>query len=195
MLTLTHWFLTSLKEMMTLNFILMYLSMLMISIIMTMKNNHPIELMIYLILFSIIMCLKVGMMYKNFWFSYMLFLTMIGGILILFLYFVSTASNEKMNLSKYNYNKIFIISISILIGMLCIMHSFDYFSINMIEYSMNNKLSMKMNNWSNAHNYSMFQMFNNNYKITLMMMIYLLFTLYSVMKMCMKMYGPLRQYL
>ncbi|YP_002889393.1 NADH dehydrogenase subunit 6 (mitochondrion) [Cephus cinctus] len=182
------------KEM-SFNFLLILSSIMLILLILMIKSIHPIEMMIYLIMFSIIMCLKTSLLYKNFWFSYMLFLTMIGGILVLFLYFVSTASNEKYQLNDNLNIKFLTIMISISFILMFIMYVFDYFSINMIELNMNHNLIIKMNNWSNSNSYNMHQMFNNNYKVTLMTMIYLLFTLFSVMKMCMKMYGPLRQHI
>nr|WAK83101.1 NADH dehydrogenase subunit 6 [Janus sp.] len=157
-----------------------------------MSDIHPVQMMIYLIIMTTMMCLKISFMYSNFWFSYLLFLTMIGGILILFLYFVSLSSNELMNFSKYSHTMILINGTFTLALMLFKIYKFDPFSIISME-SLFNNLMFTEKNWSNAMNFNSFQMFNSNYKITLMIMAYLLFVLYTLMKMCMKFYGPLRQ--
>nr|AJE61809.1 NADH dehydrogenase subunit 6 [Cephus sareptanus] len=184
----------SYKEMST-NLMLILSSIMVILLVLMLSNSHPVEMMIYLVVFSIITCMKISLLYKNFWFSYMLFLSMVGGILVLFLYFVSTASNEKYKMNFNFFINFLMMLISTFTILMFIMYTFDYFSMNMFEYNMNYKLIITMKNWSNINSFNMYQMFNNNYKITLMMMIYLLFTLFSVMKMCMKMYGPLRQYI
>nr|YP_009180582.1 NADH dehydrogenase subunit 6 [Calameuta filiformis]ALM04138.1 NADH dehydrogenase subunit 6 [Calameuta filiformis] len=179
----------------TLSYIsLVYISITLITMTLLFKNTHPVELMVYLIMFSIIMCLKTSLLNKNFWFSYLLFLTMIGGILILFLYFVSTASNEMNNTFKMNLGLFMSTFIAIFIILVTIMYMYDSFSIMLIEDMLNQNLMFSSPNWSNYNEFKMTQMFNINYKITLMIMLYLLFTLFSVMKMCMKMYGPLRQF-
>lgn len=55
-----------------------------------------------------------GFIYKNFWFSYILFLIIIGGILVLFIYITRIASNEKFKISNFLL-LLFIIMILILI--------------------------------------------------------------------------------
>jgi NADH-ubiquinone oxidoreductase chain 6 len=43
---------------------------------------------------TILVCITTGNIAKNAWFSYILFLVFLGGILILFIYITSVASNE-----------------------------------------------------------------------------------------------------
>nr|ARO34916.1 NADH dehydrogenase subunit 6 [Phylloecus linearis] len=173
--------------------LIIYLPIILAIIPLFHKSIHPVSMMIYLILFTIFNCLKMSILFLNSWFSYMLFLTMIGGLLILFLYFVATSSNEKIKSFKLNYFLIKITSMSIMMVIMSIMFYFDTFSILSIDNITNQSMFMK-NNWSNINHFNSSQMFNLTYKITLIMMIYLLFTLFTLMKMCMKMYGPLRQY-
>nr|YP_009180595.1 NADH dehydrogenase subunit 6 [Calameuta idolon]ALM04151.1 NADH dehydrogenase subunit 6 [Calameuta idolon] len=190
----TEWFNSYLTMEFMIKYTLIYSSIMMVSLVMLTKDNHPIELMIYLTVFSIIMCIKTSFLNKNFWFSYLLFLTMIGGIMILFLYFVSTASNEMSELTKPSLLMSSMILIAIFISLISMLMTWDMFSTELIEVNMNINPMFLNTNWSETISYQMNQMFNNNYKISLMIMIYLLFTLFTVMKMCMKMYGPLRQY-
>nr|ALO77206.1 NADH deshydrogenase subunit 6 [Alleculinae sp. ALL01] len=75
------------------------ISMLMtINVIMTMMftmMKHPLSMGLILLIQTIIVSLLSGNLSQNFWFSYILFLIMIGGMLILFMYMTSIASNEK----------------------------------------------------------------------------------------------------
>nr|YP_010454792.1 NADH dehydrogenase subunit 6 [Pachycephus smyrnensis]UTY22582.1 NADH dehydrogenase subunit 6 [Pachycephus smyrnensis] len=173
-----------------------YTPLILITIMLSLKLTHPITMMISLISISIFTCLNMSIMNKNSWFSYMLFLTMIGGLLILFLYFVSTSSNEKIYLFKLDYLLTTIMMSTMVMMILITNLYFDLFSIMSVTSSMNNNL-IKMNNfnWSNLLHFNSFQMFNISYKITIMIMTFLLFVMFSLMKMCMKLYGPLRQFM
>jgi len=55
-------------------------------------------------------CLIRGTIYRRFWFSYILFIIIIGGILVLFIYITRLASNEIFSPS----NKILMIMLPIL---------------------------------------------------------------------------------
>nr|YP_009868692.1 NADH dehydrogenase subunit 6 [Alphitobius diaperinus]QKI32134.1 NADH dehydrogenase subunit 6 [Alphitobius diaperinus]QNK05476.1 NADH dehydrogenase subunit 6 [Alphitobius diaperinus] len=67
---------------------------LMITIMFTMMN-HPLSMGLMLLMQTITVSLITGNMNQNMWFSYILFLIMVGGMLILFMYMTSIASNEK----------------------------------------------------------------------------------------------------
>ena len=47
-----------------------------------------------LLIQTIMVCLIRGTIYRSFWFSYILFIIIIGGILVLFIYMTRLASNE-----------------------------------------------------------------------------------------------------
>nr|UGN61599.1 NADH dehydrogenase subunit 6 [Janus megamaculatus] len=172
---------------------LVYFSFTLVMIPLISKTVHPVTMMFYLMLFSSTVCLKMSLIYKNSWFSYMLFLSMVGGMLVMFLYFVSTTPNEPNSISKKEMNHMLTMMISTLMIMLMIMYFFDSFTMISVENNFNMNLTMNIMPWSNYINFNSFQMYSLNYKTTLLVMIYLLFTLYSLLKMCMKYYGPLRQ--
>lgn len=121
----------------------------------------------------------------NFWFSYILFLIIIGGILILFIYITRVASNEKF---KFSYKLIItIIIILLLILSLNMIDSyFNYLNLNIYDLIIQNqpklfKLSIiKFINWPNN-------------LIIFIIIIYLLITLIAVVKITKIQYGPLRQ--
>nr|AXS65216.1 NADH dehydrogenase subunit 6 [Chrysomeloidea sp. 4 KM-2017] len=61
--------------------------------------THPLSLGLTLLIQVILIALITGFMSLNFWSSYIIFMIMIGGMLILFTYMTSIASNEKFNYS------------------------------------------------------------------------------------------------
>nr|UPL65904.1 NADH dehydrogenase subunit 6 [Lasiolabops cosmopolites] len=63
--------------------------------IMFMSLSHPLSMGVTLILQTLIVALWSGKMMKTFWMSYVLAITMLSGMLVLFIYMSSMASNEK----------------------------------------------------------------------------------------------------
>nr|YP_009671912.1 NADH dehydrogenase subunit 6 [Polycheles baccatus]QCX31772.1 NADH dehydrogenase subunit 6 [Polycheles baccatus] len=61
--------------------------------------KHPLSLGLALLLQTVNVCLASGMKMTSYWFSYILFLVFLGGLLVLFIYVTSLASNEKLNFS------------------------------------------------------------------------------------------------
>nr|YP_010464285.1 NADH dehydrogenase subunit 6 [Chlorophila portschinski]UUL71662.1 NADH dehydrogenase subunit 6 [Chlorophila portschinski] len=61
--------------------------------------NHPLSMGVVLLLQTVSISMITGNLMLNFWYSYVLFLIMIGGMLILFMYMTSIASNEKFKTS------------------------------------------------------------------------------------------------
>nr|YP_009350517.1 NADH dehydrogenase subunit 6 [Macrotermes falciger]AQP27241.1 NADH dehydrogenase subunit 6 [Macrotermes falciger] len=64
------------------------------------QMKHPLAMGLMLLIQTTMMCLMSGMMYKSFWFSYILFMIMVGGMLVLFMYMTSLASNEMFSPSN-----------------------------------------------------------------------------------------------
>nr|ARH54673.1 NADH dehydrogenase subunit 6 [Stenurella nigra] len=146
--------------------------------------NHPLSFGAILLLQTILISLITGMVNYNYWFSYILFLIMIGGMLILFIYMTSIASNEKF---KFSYK---LLMLSLMIMSLFIMTFIDLY-LN----EMNLNLSDTINQNKNYNfNLSMNKFFNwPNNSITYLMIIYLLITLIAIVKITKIKYGPLRQ--
>nr|YP_004891575.1 NADH dehydrogenase subunit 6 [Phalera flavescens]AEB71587.1 NADH dehydrogenase subunit 6 [Phalera flavescens] len=86
----------------------MFLSnmIIMLSIIMFFMNN-PLSMGLMILMQTLLICLLSGMMIKTYWFSYILFLTFLGGLLVLFIYVSSIASNELFNM-KFLLNLFFL---------------------------------------------------------------------------------------
>nr|AXS65095.1 NADH dehydrogenase subunit 6 [Cucujoidea sp. 8 KM-2017] len=147
--------------------------------------THPLSLGFNLLIQTILISLITGLMNFNYWFSYILFLVMIGGMLILFIYMTSIASNKKFSISK----PMILISILILTIMMFLYFFDDFFfsmfNINqeMMYYSMNPKNSYSLNKFMN---------YPNMFMLTLIF-IYLLISLIAVAKIASPKMGALRQ--
>nr|YP_010166748.1 NADH dehydrogenase subunit 6 [Porhydrus obliquesignatus]QRV62852.1 NADH dehydrogenase subunit 6 [Porhydrus obliquesignatus] len=172
--------------------------MLMLNIIMNMLMSmiflflkHPMSMGFVLLLQTILISLISGFYSYSFWFSYILFLIMIGGMLILFMYMTSLASNEKF---KFSMKITSMIIISLMMFMII---NFIYDKSMFYMLFKNSNLSEIMDKFlfmKNENLYSLTMMYNNpNMMITIIMINYLLLTLIAVVKITKSNSGPLRQ--
>nr|YP_009995946.1 NADH dehydrogenase subunit 6 [Plagiodera versicolora]QNQ64897.1 NADH dehydrogenase subunit 6 [Plagiodera versicolora] len=162
-----------------------FVSMWVLSI-MIVFLNHPLSMGMILLCQTILISMLTGMMNLNFWFSYILFLIMIGGMLILFIYMTSIASNEKFKISY----KLLMLCVMILIMLFMLFLLTDFFYFNLKINISDMTLSNSMNNFKLSMNKYM------NYPqnmILFMIILYLLIILIMVVKITSTNYGPLRQ--
>lgn len=148
--------------------------------------NHPLSLGCILLAQTILIALISGYFYLNFWYSYILFLIIIGGILVIFIYITRIASNEKFKLPK-NILLFFLLGIAIIIATFLFIDPF---------FSNNITLSFNQINRSQEIliNYSANKLFNYpNIQFIIFLIIYLLITLIAIVKIVGKNYGTLRQ--
>nr|WNV22596.1 NADH dehydrogenase subunit 6 [Psylliodes kiesenwetteri] len=161
------------------------LPLLILNSLLFMFLHHPLSCGMTLLIQTILTAILSGMMNYNFWYSYIFFLIMVGGMLILFIYMTSIASNEKFKLNK---NLIFILSMSLMIIMM--MMIIDMFYLNYFLHIQD----MKMLNMNFDNKMSFKKYFNfPNYTFMFMMIIYLFITLIAVVKITNNTYGALRQ--
>nr|YP_010999518.1 NADH dehydrogenase subunit 6 [Ochthebius subinteger]WPM98443.1 NADH dehydrogenase subunit 6 [Ochthebius subinteger] len=143
---------------------------------------HPLSMGLTLLMQTITVALITGFLNTNFWFSYILFLIMIGGMLVLFIYMTSVASNE-----KFKFNKILIITLILMVNFsLILILNMDMFMslIQMINFEIN----------SSSNNLKLSKFYNKpSNMIMFMMIIYLFITLIAVVKITDFKSGPLRQ--
>nr|AWV84222.1 NADH dehydrogenase subunit 6 [Tettigades undata]AWV84235.1 NADH dehydrogenase subunit 6 [Tettigades undata]AWV84248.1 NADH dehydrogenase subunit 6 [Tettigades undata]AWV84261.1 NADH dehydrogenase subunit 6 [Tettigades undata]AWV84274.1 NADH dehydrogenase subunit 6 [Tettigades undata] len=150
--------------------------------LMIMLMKHPLSMGFVLLMETILASLLCGLNMSTYLLSYILFLIFIGGMLILFMYMSSIASNEKFYmLNILSTTIMMIISIFIVIKLkLNLEYSLYNNSIGSLELHYN----MTMNKL-----YSM-----PSGMLTLMMVIYLLFTLIVVSNIIGNKFSPLRSY-
>nr|YP_009110169.1 NADH dehydrogenase subunit 6 [Ctenoplusia limbirena]AIW64877.1 NADH dehydrogenase subunit 6 [Ctenoplusia limbirena] len=166
------------------------LMLIMFSIIMLFMNN-PMSMGLMILIQTLLTCLLSGMMIKTYWFSYILFLTFLGGLLVLFIYVSSIASNELFKMS-FNFKLIFFMII-----MLFMLILFMYFNNMMwMNLSFNSEMDNYLNLiffFNNENKINLSKLYNNQtYMMMMMMIIYLFITLIAVVKITNIFYGPLR---
>nr|QRG31132.1 NADH deshydrogenase subunit 6 [Chrysochares punctatus] len=160
---------------------LMIATMMVFFSTMSMFLNHPVSFGALLIFQTILVAIYSGMMNINFWFSYILFIVMIGGLLILFIYMTSIASNEKF---KFSMKFIFIMPTTALTmyftEKLLLEENFKtYETLIFCKFKMTNLLNKYFN-----FPFSSMAVF---------LMMYLLLTMIVVVKLTKKNLGPIRQ--
>nr|YP_010373847.1 NADH dehydrogenase subunit 6 [Cletomorpha raja]UPI55387.1 NADH dehydrogenase subunit 6 [Cletomorpha raja] len=141
--------------------------------------NHPISMGIVVILQTVITAMIIGMLMESFWFSYIIMITMLSGMLVLFIYMASVASNEKFHIS------IKLISISAMMIMMSIF--MQWYTKNYNHELINITLNLP------TETLSLNNMFNHKFKyITMMMVMYLFFTMITISSIVNISEGPLR---
>nr|QNE85411.1 NADH dehydrogenase subunit 6 [Sciomyza simplex] len=169
---------------------LLLTSLLLTFSLIFMQMSHPLAMGLMLLIQTITICLFSGLMAKSFWFSYMLFLVFLGGMLVLFIYVVSLASNEMFSFSmKLLFISTLIMSISMISLIFTDNMSLSFITINNEMNELSNLLSYKMENSINLN-----KLYNYPVNMTtILLMNYLLITLIAVVKITNMFYGPLRK--
>nr|YP_010310397.1 NADH dehydrogenase subunit 6 [Melanacanthus marginatus]UMY75932.1 NADH dehydrogenase subunit 6 [Melanacanthus marginatus] len=152
--------------MLTLSFIMLWL-------------NHPISMGITIISLTITVAVTVGLLMGSFWYSFIIMITMLSGMLVLFIYMASVASNEKFSTPV----KLIIMSISfMLLGVLMFFMYDNYYN------EMNTTPTIM-----STENISLNMLFNIKFKfLTMMMVLYLFFAMVTISFIVNISEGPLR---
>nr|YP_010725955.1 NADH dehydrogenase subunit 6 [Anopheles lindesayi]WDY83650.1 NADH dehydrogenase subunit 6 [Anopheles lindesayi] len=167
--------------------IIMTICLIMSFIFMQMK--HPLSMGLMLLIQTFLTCLLTGIYVKTFWFSYVLFLIFLGGMLILFIYVTSLSSNEMFSMSF----KLTLLSIMFFMTMIIMFFILDKSFIEQFISNMEMEKISLMNNLINENILSLNKMYNfPTNMITLLLINYLFLTLLVTVKITKKFYGPLR---
>uniref|UniRef100_UPI0030FF28CD NADH dehydrogenase subunit 6 n=1 Tax=Coladenia agnioides TaxID=2866479 RepID=UPI0030FF28CD len=169
--------------------LILFSSMTFISIFMLFLK-HPLSMGFMILIQTILICLISGLYLWTYWFSYILFLTFLGGLLVLFIYVSSIASNELFHFS-YSNKLILMLFFLFLIFFMFFIYNFNLFN-NLIFYSFkSNKISNYL--FFLENNINLTKLYNEQtYFLMFLMIIYLLITLIIVVKITNIFYGPLR---
>nr|YP_009937382.1 NADH dehydrogenase subunit 6 [Trigonopterus jasminae]QNT26866.1 NADH dehydrogenase subunit 6 [Trigonopterus jasminae] len=147
--------------------------------------NHPLSLGAILLLQTILITLATGLLYMDFWFSYILFLVMVGGMLVMFIYMTSVASNEKFSIPKHSTYYL-LTSLSVLLAI--------WVSTDSLMNLIPSPEILSINQTLNLNNFNLSKFFNfPSMNILIAIMIYLLVTLIAVVKITHSLGGALRQ--
>nr|YP_009560419.1 NADH dehydrogenase subunit 6 [Peckia collusor]QAB06073.1 NADH dehydrogenase subunit 6 [Peckia collusor] len=150
--------------------------------------KHPLAMGLTLLIQTTLICLMSGLMTKTFWFSYILFLVFLGGMLVLFIYVTSLASNEMFSFSI----KLMIMAVSIFMLSSIVLFFMD--KNILLQYSnMEIKSTYNLNSYIMENALSLNKLYNYPTNLlTIMLMNYLLITLIAVVKITKLFKGPLR---
>nr|QDI93424.1 NADH dehydrogenase subunit 6 [Pygovepres vaccinicola] len=130
--------------------------------------NHPMSMGLILIIQTVMVSIISGMMMKTFWMSYILVITMLSGMLVLFVYMSSVASNEKFK-NKATLKMLFLIMT---------MMSMLFLFLEKKMIIKNNYLGMEMMMIKNMEITQLNKMFlSKNLMITIMLVLYLFMTM------------------
>lgn len=153
------------------------------------KLNHPISIILFIILQTFLVGLISGTIIERFWLSYILFLTFLGGILVLFIYITRIASNEifqpKLIIITFSFILWTIIIIILIITDKTIF--IDFFK-NIETININSSINYQ------EITFSLEKLYNNpTFIITIIIIIYLFLALLAVVKITNINQGPIRK--
>nr|WEF74951.1 NADH dehydrogenase subunit 6 [Parnassius nomion] len=165
-------------------------SLIMMFSIMMFFFNHPLSMGLLILLQTLLICLLSGMLINTYWFSYILFLVFLGGLLVLFIYVSSIASNEMF------YNNFFMKLTLIFIFLLSMLLSYMYmYNMNWLNF-INNYEMINFKNlfifFNNENKINLSKLYNNYTHLMMMLIIYLFITLVAVVNITNIFFGPLR---
>nr|WGO58169.1 NADH dehydrogenase subunit 6 [Scalida pyrrhocephala] len=149
------------------------------SILLT-QIKHPLSMGLILLTQTIMISLMSGMITYSFWFSYILLIVFLGGMLILFIYVTSLASNEMFYMS---------IKTTMIMLILITMAMFMFYNTEPFMQNTESATFITMNNTE-----ILSKLYNQPTKvITVILASYLFLTLITVVKITNLHKGPLRQ--
>nr|UFK32236.1 NADH dehydrogenase subunit 6 [Aguriahana digitata] len=157
------------------------MKMLMIKIMMifssiTLIMNNPMSMGLILLMQTITVIMFMNKIMISSWFAMITFMMMVGGLLIMFMYMSSIASNEKFKLK---------INLMIIMLIMVIIHD---------EMTLSNQINETQELVMTSNfNLSLTKIYNEkSMMLTTMLVLYLLLTMISVTKMVKHHKGPLR---
>lgn len=158
-------------------------TILILSFVFT-RLTHPLSIGLTLLIQTILVALSAGVSTYSFWFSYILFIIFLGGILVLFIYVSSLASNEFFSFSFARFFAYFLLSLTISLTLI--------FS-DLIPNSFFTSLPSSSNNISTTTPFIVSWIYSDTSIVfTLFIVLYLLLTLIVVVKITNLFKGPLR---
>nr|WNS64791.1 NADH dehydrogenase subunit 6 [Barbronia cf. gwalagwalensis LYKG002] len=154
---------------------MMFMSLLLLSLTaMIMILNTPILLLFMILLMALSLSWLTAMMYSA-WFSFLIFLIYIGGMMVMFSYFVALSPNQFMKIKT---------------SMTIMMITLFMFSIPVMTYPLPSNQLNQNQSFSSLSLYSLY-----NIPILMLMIIMLLLMMVMVVKLSNLSKGPLRPFM
>lgn len=159
-------------------FILWFLIFIIIFLIIN-KLLHPIIIIIFIIIFNLFRCLNISICKINFIYSIIIFLIIISGLLIIFIYFSSLISNKQIKIN-FNLKSLFflILNISIPFNIILIYNYFIFNQFNFIIFDSNPIKLIFINKFTNIINLYFYPLNN----LTILTILFLLIAFITIIK-------------
>nr|UDF83740.1 NADH dehydrogenase subunit 6 [Mythicomyia sp.] len=165
------------------------LILIMLTSFLFIQMKHPLAMGLTLLFQTVFISVYTGLMSPSFWYSYILYLVFLGGMLVLFIYVTSLASNEMFSLSmKTLLSSGFLLVIALVLGGLY---------QDLLTLTPSNTMDASLFTYNSAPTpenlHTLLKLYNQpNNIITLILINYLLFSLIVVVNITKKTTGPLR---
>nr|AHY86326.1 NADH dehydrogenase subunit 6 [Epeorus sp. JZ-2014] len=149
--------------------------------------THPLAMGLILLCQTLLISMMTGLIAPSFWFSYILFLVFLGGMLVLFIYVTSLASNEMFSISAQTMVMSFIMISLILV--------FTWLNDPTLWLTPNSFDQTNIIDWTTPQPTLnlLIKLYNNpTHLLTLLLVLYLFLTLVAVVTITQIFQGPLR---
>nr|WHU54559.1 NADH deshydrogenase subunit 6 [Chelonus munakatae] len=158
--------------------------MFLILILLNLLNINPMMISLNLILYTLFVCLIMNIFKGLFWYSYILYLIIVGGVMILFMYFSSLVNNEKLFYLNKNLKLEFLFYFSM------ILYFFLTFKIY-LDYEMKDFFMFMC---KKEYYFTLKSLFMNLFlDLNIFLMMYLFFTMTFIVFLCLSNLIPLRK--
>nr|AFI23497.1 NADH dehydrogenase subunit 6 [Peloridium hammoniorum] len=148
--------------------------------------THPMMMGLILILQTFLISLMTSIIYKSNWITFIIFITLLGGMLMLFTYIISLANNEKITNPKISW-----LLIIFLIILLFIIILNNWYVINHLTETLNNFL---INQSKIKESLMLAKLFDPKMKMMSILAMLFLFTNLSIIQSILTINkGPLRK--
>nr|YP_010454701.1 NADH dehydrogenase subunit 6 [Epeorus melli]QZZ23877.1 NADH dehydrogenase subunit 6 [Epeorus melli] len=149
--------------------------------------THPLAMGLILLCQTLLISLMTGLLAPTFWFSYVLFLVFLGGMLVLFIYVTSLASNEMFSISAQTMLGA-MMSGGLILMFTCLNDPSLWVTPNLSDQT-------NLINWTGTQPTLnlLIKLYNNpTHLLTLLLVLYLFLTLVAVVTITQIFQGPLR---
>nr|UVV36472.1 NADH dehydrogenase subunit 6 [Tettigometridae sp.] len=166
----------------------MMMKLIILNSVMTPLLKHPMSLGTMLMMQMMLLMLFTTKMTSNSWYMYILFITIISGLMVMFMYMSSIASNEKFNMKKKTMKIYFVLTmIMILLPMLMMMK----YDMNVIFCNLSEEKMFFMEYEQILSTSKFFNLYKMN--LTIMLLFILILTMITISVISNNFEGPLKK--
>lgn len=174
-----------------LNYPILINSIIIIIIITSHKNNkyHPIILLIILILLTILISLKINIIFKS-WTNFILFLIIIGGLIVIYIYITRLINNKNLYINLKNF---LIISLKLILIILILILILNILSNNNLYFNSQEIFSFNYNIFEKKNELIISELYYYNKYSIIFIILYLYYSIICIINICYKTKKPIRQ--